>query len=158
MLEQGRYLDAIVLFNNMREACQEKLYCKGVATFYLGRANLEMAEYDKAIPPGQEGKISVKIIGHKIHPGPFKKGFTVLSNDPNRKHLKLIVTGEIKKVFEEQKYLSVVGFTDDELKAESILTSRRVRSTRSSLDIRSRTACSSSVIITVPARTGFPGF
>jgi len=56
LLETGQYMDAIIVFNNMREACAEKAYCKAVATYYLGRANLEMAEYDKAVQHFREAE------------------------------------------------------------------------------------------------------
>ncbi|MEW6530549.1 MAG: tetratricopeptide repeat protein [Thermodesulfobacteriota bacterium] len=56
LLETGQYTDAIIVFNNMREACADKAYCKGVAAYYLGRANLEMAEYDKAVQHFREAE------------------------------------------------------------------------------------------------------
>ncbi len=59
-----------------------------------------MADYDKVIPSGSEGKITVKIHGHKIHPGRFKKSWTVSTNDPENERLVLYVGGSVKKVFE----------------------------------------------------------
>lgn len=40
-----------------------------------------MAKFDKVIPPGQEGKISMVIEGKKVH-GSFSKSATIHSNDP----------------------------------------------------------------------------
>jgi len=42
-----------------------------------------VAEFDKVIPPGQEGKITLVIEGNKVH-GSFSKSATVRSNDPDR--------------------------------------------------------------------------
>jgi hypothetical protein len=42
-----------------------------------------VAEFDKVIPPGQEGNITLVIEGNKVH-GSFSKSATVRSNDPDR--------------------------------------------------------------------------
>jgi hypothetical protein len=81
-----------------------------------------VAEYDKVIPSRSEGKITVKIHGHKIHPGRFKKSWTVATNDPDNKRLILYVGGSIKKVFEFSGQLAMSGFRDEEMKGETILT------------------------------------
>ena len=81
-----------------------------------------MAEYDKVIPPGKEGKVQVKIDGKKIFPGMVEKSFTVLTNDPANKQFSLIVQGNVKKVFEVSKELSWAGFADEEFKIEAIIT------------------------------------
>ncbi len=81
-----------------------------------------MADHDKVIPSGSEGKISVKINGHKIHPGRFKKSWTVSTNDPDNKRLVLYVGGSVKKVFEFSGQLSMSGFRDEEMEEEMILT------------------------------------
>ncbi len=82
-----------------------------------------MADYDEVIPPGSEGKISVKLIGHKLHPGRFKKSFTVKTNDPENAKVTLNVIGNIKQVFQVSKGLSLSGYKGEELKEEVILTS-----------------------------------
>lgn len=82
-----------------------------------------MADYDEVIPPGSEGKIGVKLIGHKLHPGRFKKSFTVKTNDPENTKITLNVSGTIKQVFMVSKGMSLSGYKGDELKEEIILTS-----------------------------------
>lgn len=81
-----------------------------------------MAEYDKVVPPGKEGKVAVKIDGKKIFPGMVEKSFTVMTNDPDNKQFFLVVQGNVKKVFEVSKELSWVGFADEEFKVEAIIT------------------------------------
>ena len=48
-----------------------------------------MADFDKVIPPGQEGKINLEIAGKKVH-GNFSKSATVYTNDPV--HAQLTIT------------------------------------------------------------------
>lgn len=81
-----------------------------------------MAEYDKVIPSGSEGKITVKIHGFKIHPGRFKKSWSVSTNDPDTPRLVLYVGGSVKKVFEFSGQLAMSGFRDEEMRGETILT------------------------------------
>ena len=81
-----------------------------------------MADYDEVIPPGSEGKIGVKLIGHKLHTGRFKKSFTVKTNDPENAKVTLHVIGTIKQVFQVSKGMSLSGYKGDELKEEVILT------------------------------------
>jgi hypothetical protein len=82
-----------------------------------------VADYDKVIPPGSEGKISVKLMGNKLHSGHFKKSFAVKTNDPENPKVKLYVAGNIKQVFQMSKALSLSGYKGEELKDEVILTS-----------------------------------
>ncbi len=82
-----------------------------------------MADYDEVIPPGSEGKIGVKLIGHKLHPGRFKKSFTVKTNDPENAKVTLSVIGHIKQVFQVSKGLDLSGYKGEKLKEEVILTS-----------------------------------
>lgn len=81
-----------------------------------------MADYDKVIPPGKEGKISVRIYGNKVYPGMIEKHFTVKTNDPEHQSFSLSVKVNIKKVFELSKELRWAGFADEEMKIESIIT------------------------------------
>ncbi len=84
-----------------------------------------MADYDKVIPPGQEGKIDVKITGKKIHStGRFTKRFTVTTNDPEKKKVILSVSGTVTKVFDVSRRLALTGFVDDDMQMETILTNR----------------------------------
>ena len=83
-----------------------------------------MADFDKAIPPGEEGKINVKIYGNKIQPGRFRKSYTVTTNDPENKKVILYVSGSITRVLELSKPMSLSGFTNEDLKMETIITNR----------------------------------
>lgn len=81
-----------------------------------------MADFDKVILPGMEGKIGIKIVGYKIHPGRFTKSFTVTTNDPDSPKVIIKVTGLVKKVFNITKSLSLSGFANEELKIETVVT------------------------------------
>jgi hypothetical protein len=81
-----------------------------------------VADYDKVILPGQEGKIDVKIHGHKIHPGRFNKAYTVKTNDPENSRLVLHIMGDIKKVFDISKPLSTSGFMNEKIKLETVVS------------------------------------
>ena len=83
-----------------------------------------MADYDKVILPGQEGRIGVKIYGHKIHPGHFRKGFTITTNDPTNKKIVLTINGDVTKVFEVTKDLYISGFADEDLDLETTVINR----------------------------------
>jgi len=52
-----------------------------------------VANYDKAIPPGQEGIIEIAVDGAKVH-GHFEKTATVHTNDPDHPVMTIILTGE----------------------------------------------------------------
>ena len=82
-----------------------------------------MADYDEVIPPGSEGKIGVKLVGHKLHTGRFKKSFTVKTNDPENAKVTLSVSGTIKQVFQVSKGLSLSGYKGDKLKEEIVISS-----------------------------------
>ncbi len=81
-----------------------------------------MAGYDKVIPPGQEGKIRIKIDGKKLFPGFFEKSFTVKTNDPDNAQFVLNVTGTIKKAFELSREMRWTGFVDDKFNFEVVVT------------------------------------
>jgi len=51
-----------------------------------------VAEYDKVIPPGQEGRIQLAVEGKKVH-GTFTKSATVYSNDKAHASLMITLTG-----------------------------------------------------------------
>ncbi len=51
-----------------------------------------MAQYDKVIPPGQEGKITLEVAGKKVS-GTWTKSATVYTNDPANAQLTLTMTG-----------------------------------------------------------------
>lgn len=60
-----------------------------------------MAKFDKVIPPGQEGKVQMSVIGERVH-GEFNKSAVVHSNDPDHPQTTITVMGV------EIPYLSVV--------------------------------------------------
>ena len=49
LLQQGKYTEALKTFRKMSEQCGTHQYCKGVAAFYQGRTNAEIAKYDDAL-------------------------------------------------------------------------------------------------------------
>ncbi len=81
-----------------------------------------MADYDKVIPPGKEGRINVKVDGRKLYPGFSEKHYTVKTNDPQNATFGLNIQMNIKKVFEFSRELRWAGFVDEEFKLESIIT------------------------------------
>ena len=56
-----------------------------------------MAHFDRAIPPGGEGKITLTV-DLRGYNGPVRKDATVISNDPENSSLKLTVMGTVKQV------------------------------------------------------------
>jgi hypothetical protein len=81
-----------------------------------------VADFDKVIPPGQEGKVNIKIDGKKLFAGMFEKGFAVETNDPNNKSFSLTVQGTVKKALEFSREMRWAGFVDEDLKMETIIT------------------------------------
>lgn len=81
-----------------------------------------MADYDEAIPPGQEGKINVRLVGRQLSPGRFRKSFTVMTNDPQQSRVVLYTNGTVKTVFQVSKSLSISGFRDDDLRDEIVVS------------------------------------
>jgi hypothetical protein len=82
-----------------------------------------VADYDKVIPPGQEGKVNIKIDGKKLFPGLFEKNFTVRTNEPNNAQFVLAATGTVKRAFEFSREMRWSGFVDDKLAFETVVTS-----------------------------------
>lgn len=62
-LEHAQYDRAFATFTKMLEASGDHLYAKGVATFYLGRCLLEMAEYSRAVDLLKEAEKIFKRLG-----------------------------------------------------------------------------------------------
>jgi hypothetical protein len=77
-----------------------------------------VADFDKVIPPGQEGNIKVKVHGSKIHPGPMRKSYTVITNDPENRKIILRISGSVERIFEVSKQISLAGFIDEDLKQD----------------------------------------
>lgn len=53
-----------------------------------------MAEFDHTIPPGQEGLITLEVLGKKVT-GAFSKSATVHSNDPKHPQMTITLAGKI---------------------------------------------------------------
>ncbi len=49
LLDQGRPAKALETFEKMLRSCGGDRYCEGVATFYIARTYLDMAQYDRAL-------------------------------------------------------------------------------------------------------------
>jgi hypothetical protein len=82
-----------------------------------------VADYDKVIPPGQEGKVNIKIDGKKLFPGLFDKNFTVRTNEPGNQQFILATTGTVKRAFEFSREMRWNGFVDDKFSFEVVVTS-----------------------------------
>lgn len=65
-----------------------------------------MAHFDKAIPPGGEGKITLKL-NLKGYQGIIKKTATVFSNDPARSRMVLTMQGKVKSLIDVRPTASV---------------------------------------------------
>jgi hypothetical protein len=81
-----------------------------------------VADFDKVIPPGKEGKVNIRLDGKKLFPGLFDKKFTVRTNDPDNTQFELVVTGTVKKAFEFSREMRWSGFVDDQFKFEVEVT------------------------------------
>ena len=81
-----------------------------------------VADFDKVIAPGQEGKVHIKIDGKKIGAGAFDKAFAVKTNDPENEQFNLAVQGTVTKALEFSREMRWAGFTDEPLKIESYIT------------------------------------
>lgn len=53
-----------------------------------------MADFDKVIPPGQEGKIYLEVRGEKVS-GKFNKSATVFTNDPKHPRMTISIAGKV---------------------------------------------------------------
>ncbi len=82
-----------------------------------------MADYDKVIPPGSEGKVNIKIDGKKLFPGFFEKNFTVRTNEVGNEQFVLATAGTVKRAFEFSREMRWNGFIDDKLSFEVVVTS-----------------------------------
>ncbi len=65
-----------------------------------------MAQFDRAIPPGGEGKVTLKI-NLKGYQGNVKKTATVLSNDPQNQRASLVLQGNVKAQIDVQPSTSI---------------------------------------------------
>jgi hypothetical protein len=81
-----------------------------------------VADFDKTILPGKEGKIHITIDGKKVGAGPFDKSFFVKTNDPENAEFNLNVVGSVTKALEFSREIRWAGFADEPLKIESFIT------------------------------------
>jgi hypothetical protein len=81
-----------------------------------------VADFDKVIPPGKEGKVHIKLDGKKVGAGPFDKSFLVKTNDPENEQFSLNVVGTVTKALDFSREIRWAGFADEPLKIESFIT------------------------------------
>ena len=81
-----------------------------------------VADFDKVIAPGQQGKVHITIDGKKIGAGPFDKTFSVKTNDTANEQFNLAVQGTVTKALEFSREMRWAGFADEALKIESYIT------------------------------------
>lgn len=75
-----------------------------------------MARFDRAIPPGVEGEITLKL-KTKGYQGTVRKSAVVYSNDPKRPQIKLAVKARVKvPISFEPRGVMLAGFVGDEIK------------------------------------------
>ena len=82
-----------------------------------------MAEYDKVILPGEEGKIRTVIKLSNIK-GHFSKSFKVDTNDSENAQVILKVKGNVIQVFKASKRVSLTGFVGEDLKMKAVFTNQ----------------------------------
>lgn len=83
-----------------------------------------MASFDKAIPPGQEGKVTLKV-NTKNKKGKFSQTAAIISNDPQNPSTKISLSGLIKQFIsvDPGARLKLQGFYGDKIKKEVTITS-----------------------------------
>jgi hypothetical protein len=83
-----------------------------------------VANFDKVIPPGQEGKIQFEIDGKKVH-GAFNKNATVQTNDPKHPSMTIALAGRIIPYIEVQPSTQIylTGVYGEKVSKEIILSS-----------------------------------
>jgi hypothetical protein len=83
-----------------------------------------VANFDKVIPPGQEGKIQFEIDGKKVH-GAFNKNATVQTNDPKHPSMTIALAGRIIPYIEVQpsNQLYLTGVYGEAVSKELVLSS-----------------------------------
>ncbi len=71
-----------------------------------------MANFDKAIPPGEEGKITLKV-RTKGYQGMIRKAATVSTNDPTNRNVVLVVKAMVKvPIYVSSRYVQFSGRGD----------------------------------------------
>jgi len=75
-----------------------------------------VASFDKVIPPGQEGKVTLSVKTNNMK-GKFSKSATIYSNDPKHPSLRIKIKGEVKNYISvnPSARLYLTGFEGDTL-------------------------------------------
>ena len=75
-----------------------------------------MASFDKVIPSGQEGKVTLKVKTSSFKEGKFTKSASIFSNDPKNPSLSVKLTGNVKTYITiNPPRVSLSGFEGDAL-------------------------------------------
>jgi len=100
-----------------------------------------VAQFDRAIPPGGEGKITIKVTLNNLN-GPVKKTSTAFTNDPQNPQVKLVMQGTVKGLIEVRpgNVVSFRGMADQmgerEVEIISLSSPFRVQRLESTLEDR----------------------
>jgi len=83
-----------------------------------------VASFDKAIPPGQEGKVTLKVNTSK-RKGVFAKSATVISNDPKTPRTSITLRCNVKQYMSITPHnrINIIGFEGDKITQEVTITS-----------------------------------
>jgi len=83
-----------------------------------------VASLDKAIPPGQEGKVTLKLnTGNRV--GKLSKGATVITNDPEQSKTRITLSCTVKQIVSiaPNPRINLLGFEGDTIKHMVTITS-----------------------------------
>lgn len=83
-----------------------------------------VANFDKAISPGQEGKVTIKV-NLKNKKGKLKQGATIFSNDPQNPQTKIFISGLVKEYIsvEPSTRVRFKGYAGDTISKKVTITS-----------------------------------
>jgi hypothetical protein len=83
-----------------------------------------VASFDKAIPPGQEGKVTLKVNTSK-RKGVFSKSAAVISNDPKTPKTNITLRCNVKQYMSITPHnrINILGFEGDKITKEVTITS-----------------------------------
>ena len=86
-----------------------------------------MASFDKVIPSGQEGKVTLSVKTKNMS-GKFSKSATIRSNDPKHPSLKIRLKGELKEYISVKPSTRVylTGFEGDILNKSLKIIKRNI--------------------------------
>jgi hypothetical protein len=96
-----------------------------------------VAEFDEVIAPGQEGKVTLEVLGEKVS-GTWRKSATVISNDPKHPRLTIALSGTvINHVDVEPKRVYLRGMYGETVTAELTVSSVEKKKDLKILDVTS---------------------